>query len=943
MPDNRDRNPSGSAGTDTEALSARLLDVVRGLAAELHSRRRLPDLLTLDMDLERDLGLDSLARLELLTRLERTFDIQLPEDVLVSAETPRDLLRALGSARHAPLPPVLPAVPPPREVGATNIPQQARTLIETLVWHATATPQRPHITIESDDGSEHVIRYRDLLDGALTIAAGLRERDLLPGQSVAIMLPTGREYFTCFFGVLAAGGIPVPVYPPLRATQIEEHLRRHARLLDNALATILITVGAARGLGKLLRALVPGMRLVVTADELLSGSPSLGTLHPARDSDIALLQYTSGSTGNPKGVILTHANLLANIRAMGKAVQAGPNDVFVSWMPLYHDMGLIGAWLGSLYFGIPLVVMSPLAFLARPHRWLWAIHRHRATLSGSPNFGYELCLRRIDAATLAGLDLSSWRIAFNGAEPVSPDTLESFTARFAPYGLRPEALTPVYGLAESSVGLAFPPLGRGPVVDRVHRESFMTRGRAVPAAPEDKGALRFVACGLPLPGHQIRIVDVSGNEAGEREEGRLEFMGPSVTSGYFRNPEATRALFHGDWLDSGDLAYIAGGDVYLTGRVKDIIIRAGRNIYPHELEESIGNIAGVRKGCVAVFGVHDPATATERLVVLAETREIEPTVLERLTSAVNAAATDLAGTPPDDVVLAPPHTVLKTSSGKVRRAATRDLYLRGETRARIRRPWWQLARVVWSSAVPELARMRHAAGDWLYAGYAWTLFMLLAPLVWGAVALIPYPRWNRTFIRHAARLFIKMAGTSLHVRGLEHMPDGPCIVVANHASYIDGIVLSALLVRDYRYVAKGEFTRQLIAHRFLAHIGAEFVERYDRERGIADARRLAAVAHAGGALVFFPEGTFLRMPGLLPFRLGAFTTAVESQLPVVPIALRGTRSVLRGDQWFPRRGAIFVAVQPALKPDGHDWQAALRLREATRAAILRHCGEPDLG
>jgi 1-acyl-sn-glycerol-3-phosphate acyltransferase len=944
MPDNRDRDPSGSAGTGE--LDERLLDVVRGLAAEVQSHRRLPPTLTLDTDLERDLGLDSLARLELLARLERAFDTQLPEAVLIGAETPRDLLRALGTVKRVAPPRLPPVAAAPRAAGAVGVPRQAQTLIEALVWHASATPQRPHVYIERDDGSEEIVSYRDLLDDALAVAAGLRERDLQPGQSVAIMLPTGREYFACFFGVLATGGIPVPIYPPLRPAQIEEHLRRHARLLDNALAAILITVPAARGLGHLLRAHIPGMRLVVTVDELkqASGSARLAIApYPVQAGDIALLQYTSGSTGNPKGVILTHANLLANIRVMGDVVRATPDDAFVSWMPLYHDMGLIGAWLGSLYFGMPLVVMSPLTFLARPHRWLWAIHRHRATFSGAPNFGYELCLRRIDDTTLAGLDLSSWRVAFNGAEPVSPDTLERFTARFAPYGFRPESHMPVYGLAESSVGLAFPPPGRVPLIDRVQREPFMTAGRAVPAAPGDESALRFVACGLPLPGHQIRIVDVSGNETGERQEGRLEFMGPSVTSGYFRNPEATHSLFHGDWLDSGDLAYIAGGEVYVTGRVKDIIIRAGRNIYPHELEESVGNIPGIRKGCVAVFGVHEPATATERLVVLAETRETDPSSRERLSAAVNAVAADLVGTPPDEIMLAPPHTVLKTSSGKVRRSATRDLYVRGELGERAVRPWWQIARFAWLSLAPELRRARHAGADWLYAAYVWSLFTLLAPPVWGIVALNPHPRWNRMFIRRAARLLLRLTGTQLQVQGLERLPDGPCIVVANHASYIDGIVLSALLVRDYRYVAKSEFARQWIARRFLAHIGTEFVERIDHVRGVADARRLAGAARAGGALVFFPEGTFLRMPGLLPFRLGAFSTAVESQLPLVPVALRGTRSILRADQWFPRRGAILATVLPALEPDGRDWQSALRLRDAARAAILRHCGEPDLG
>ncbi|MDH5512180.1 MAG: AMP-binding protein [Gammaproteobacteria bacterium] len=927
-----------------EATAGDLLTVVRSLAAELHPRRS-PVPVSLDSSLERELGFDSLARVELLTRLEQRFGTRLPETLLASAETPRDLMRALAvGTRHAAAPADT-AVRATSVAGTVTAPVHAQTLFETLAWHAQAAPHRPHIYLTQDEAAEEVITYSALLAESQTIAAGLRDLDLGPGQTVAIMLPTGREYFTSFFGVLLAGGIPVPIYPPLRPAQIEEHLRRHARILDNALAAVLITVAEARPLARLLRAQVTRLRSVVTPAELIERAAGSGlTAPPALDAqDIAFLQYTSGSTGLPKGVILTHANLLANIRAMGAVIRASSADVFVSWMPLYHDMGLIGAWLGSLYYGMPLVVMSPLRFLARPERWLWAIHRHRATLSGAPNFGYELCLKRTDDSAIQGLDLSSWRYAFNGAEPVSPDTLARFAARFARHGFRPEAMAPVFGLAESSVGLAFPPPGRAPIVDRIERETFMRDGRAVPAANEDATALRFVACGQPLPGHQIRIVDATGYEVAEREQGRLEFRGPSATSGYFRNPEETRRLFHDDWLDSGDLAYIAEGDVYLTGRVKDLIIRAGRNVYPHELEEVIGNLAGIRKGCVAVFGSIDPASGTERLVVLAETRATDTPTHERLRYTINTLTADLIGMPPDDVVLAPPHTVLKTSSGKIRRAASRERYERGDIGQQPKQVWWQLARLAWSALRPEFHRLRLTGAGVLYAVYAWLLFWLLAPLVWTVVALVPSPAWNRRLIRTAARLLIKLSGTSLMLRGAEHLPRAsPCIIVANHASYIDGIVLSAILPGAYSYVAMRELTGQFITRRFLTHIGAEFVERFERQRSVADARELAQAAHAGCTLVFFPEGGFERAPGLAPFHLGAFFAAAEAKLPVVPIALRGTRSILRADQWFPRRGRIVVTVGGPILSPGMGFEAALGLRDTARAQILAHCGEPDL-
>ncbi|MGH8355837.1 MAG: fatty acyl-AMP ligase, partial [Pseudomonas sp.] len=500
-----------------------------------------------------------------------------------------------------------------------------------------------------------------------------------------------------FCGILLAGGVPVPIYPPLRLSQIEEHLRRQAGILCNAEAALLITVPEAKLLARLLKPQVPSLGAIVDVAELAARD---GLLVPPRvkPEDLAFLQYTSGSTGQPKGVMISHANLLASLRAMGAAVRISSRDLFVSWLPMYHDMGLIGAWLGSLYYAYPLVLMSPLAFLARPARWLWAIDRYRGSLSAAPNFAYELCLTKVADSDIQGLDLSSWRLAFNGAEPVNPDTLQRFAERFADYGLARSAPTPVYGLAEGTLGVAFPPLDRGPLIDRVQREPFQTAGRALPATTDAAPSLRFVSSGRPLPGHQIRIVDGQGLELPERCEGHLQFMGPSTSRGYFRNPEETRRVRHGDWLDSLDLAYIAAGEVYLTGRAKDLIIRAGRNIYPYDVEAAVGNLAGLRKGCVAVFGSRDAASASERLVVLAETREQDRAARQRLQQAINRVVVDLTDVPPDDIVLAPPHSVLKTSSGKIRRAASRELYERAELARPQRALWRQLLRLLLTAA-----------------------------------------------------------------------------------------------------------------------------------------------------------------------------------------------------------------------------------------------------
>jgi acyl-CoA synthetase (AMP-forming)/AMP-acid ligase II/acyl carrier protein len=697
------RNGNGpDAGASPSIDDAALLAVVRRFLADLSPGT--PPAVALDSRLDRDLGLDSLSRAQLALEAERAFGVGLPESVLAEAQTPRDLLMALSGAAAAPAPSASrphPAAAAAAAEAPARVPEHARTLGEVLEWHAEAHPERVHVHLAAPDGATEAITYGDLRARAAAQAAGLRARGLTPGRAVAIMLPTGADYLAAFLGTVLAGGVPVPIYPPARAAQIEDHLRRHAGILSNARAEVLVTVPEARAVSRLLKAHAEELRAIVTPAELAGDGAGLAPA-PLRETDTAFLQYTSGSTGRPKGVVLTHANLLANIRAIGRAVGVRPGDVCVSWLPLYHDMGLIGAWLGSLYFAVPLVLMSPLTFLARPARWLWAIHHHGGTIGAAPNFAYELCLHKVEDAEIQGLDLSGWRMAMNGAEPVRPETLRRFSERFAPHGFRPEAMTPVYGLAECSVGLCIPPLKRGPRVDRVAREEFTGEGIAAPAAEGDTAPLEFVSAGYPLADHQVRIVDADGREVPERREGRLEFRGPSATAGYFRNPEATAALFDGEWLDSGDLAYVAEGEVFITARAKDVIIRAGRNLYPHEVDEAVGGIAGVRNGCVVTFAARDARTGSERLVVLAETRERDPEALSKLRTQVMNVATDRLGEPPDEVVLAPPHTVLKTSSGKVRRADSRRLYEAGRLGGAHRPVWWQVTRLAVSGVFPAL-------------------------------------------------------------------------------------------------------------------------------------------------------------------------------------------------------------------------------------------------
>jgi 1-acyl-sn-glycerol-3-phosphate acyltransferase len=898
--------------------------------------------------LDRDLGLDSLARTELLLRIEHDLHVVLPVDTLQRAETVSDLFDALrrakpaGGGRSAAAPIVTAIEPQPAGPGpapAGDALANATTLLDALDRHVRAHPERVQIVCLVDD-VEQRISYRQLAEAADAIAAGLQRAGVRPRQTVALMLPTAPEYFGVYFGVLRAGAVPVPIYPPARASQLEDHVLRHAGILANAQAKMLVTVPEATLVARLLQARVPGLSQVITPAQLAAtgAAPEPVAVHA---DDIAFIQYTSGSTGNPKGVALTHANLLANIRAMARAAEATSDDVFVSWLPLYHDMGLIGAWLAALVVGFPSVVMSPLAFLGRPARWLQAIHRWRGTLSAAPNFAYELCLRRITDDELEGVDLSRWRLAFNGAEAVRPETVRRFAERFARWGLRPEAVAPVYGLAEACVGLLFPPLGRLAPVDSVQRQPFVREHRAQPAAGGDAQALHFVGCGRPIPGHEVRIVDEHGAPVGERIEGRLEFRGPSATRGYYRNPEQTERLFHDGWLDTGDRAYRAGGDIYITGRVKDIVIRGGRNLYPEEIEEAVGAIDGVRKGCVAVFGSPDPGSGTERLVVLAEVRPADAQAMARLRTRIADAVGAVIGEPPDRIELAPPHTVLKTSSGKIRRSACRALVESGRIGGEVPAAWQQVLRLAAGASLQALRRLGRGAAGLLWAGWALAWFAVLAPLAWVLTALARSPRAAWQIGRAAARALFALTATRLRVRGAERLPAGACVLVANHASYLDGIVLTAALPRPFTFVAKIELLRSYVARVYLQRLGTAFVERFDAPRSIEGADRLVDEIGRGRSLVVFPEGTFVAEAGRLPFHLGAFVVAARTGAPIVPVTVRGTRELLPASRWWPHRARLEVEIHPPLAEAADSDQVfatAVRLRDGARRAIGPEAG-----
>jgi fatty-acyl-CoA synthase len=939
--------------------------------------------------LDRDLGLGSLERVELLARLETAFGVRLPDRVVAEANTPEDLAKALLVAPGAEtledeaasaLRAAITTQKMHREATDAGV-FSAETLLDVLWYRAMHDAERTHLLITEETGGKErsvALTFGELYAAAQRCAGELARRDVPAGGRVALMLPTSRAFFVSYAGILLAGAIPVPIYPPFRADRIEEYASRQSAILKNAGVCLLLTFRQAEAVARLLKPRVHSLvevadaqKLIDAADKAPPPSPGALPLHltgsrARKASDIALLQYTSGSTGDPKGVVLTHANLLANIRAIGEVVELGPGDVGVSWLPLYHDMGLIGAWLTPLHFGLPLAVMSPLAFLSRPERWLRAFQKYGGTVSAAPNFAYELCVRKIADKDIQGLDLSSWRAALNGAEPVNPDTLDRFAQRFGRYGFRREAQLPVYGLAEAALAVTVPPLNRGPLIDRIERETFTAQGRAVAARTDDATAISFVSSGKPIPRHEVRIVDPSGIEVSDSTEGFLWFRGPSATSGYYQNAAATEQLLPmgpavGDgeyaWVSSGDRAYRADGEIYVTGRVKDIIIKGGRNLYPHEVEELAARAEGIRKGCIVAFGQKDEASGTEKLIVVAETREREASRRAAIVAAVTEQVSQGLGLPPDRVELIRPGSIPKTSSGKLRREETKQLYLASKLSAGKAPAWVQIARLATSSATrtvgAEIWSGVRRGLEILYGLYFGVVFLVWIVPTWTIVNFINDYRKAGRFTSAALKILFTLIGCRVRVVGKEYVDSpGAKVYAANHTSYFDVLALMLGLGVPYHFVAKMEVGRMPFIGTFLTKMKHTRFNRSDAGSRLRQMREMETLLREGESIFVFPEGTFTGEDGVRPFQLGAFKAAVDAGVPIVPVSLAGTRRFLRDGTYLPRPTSVTITVSPPIVPrvvsatenaeENSAWHELIRLRDTTRETIARHSGEPLL-
>jgi fatty-acyl-CoA synthase len=521
-------------------------------------------------------------------------------------------------------------------------------------------------------GNPDRVRWGRLHEDARGVATALQSRGVGPGVHVALLGPTSRPLVTTIQAILLAGGTVVALPLPMRLGSLEEFVTQTRQRIVNADAAMVVVDA---DLAPFLEP-APDEAEVVLLDDLVAEARGLGAdawVRPPDDPDrLAILQFTSGSTAAPKGVMLPDRCIAANVDAIVAGARLTGDDRAVSWLPLYHDMGLIGLLLTPMVTGFELVLGAPQDFLARPACWLEWISEFRGTITAGPNFSYALAARALRRAG-DDVDLSSWRLALNGAETVDPDAVERFCTAAAPFGFDPRGAYPVFGMAEATLAVTFPEVGTGLAVDVVDRHA-LEHDRV--ARPADAGTAshavrRLARLGRPLAGFEVRIVDpATGVAVADRQVGELELRSPSVTPGYYRNPEATVQTFHDGWLRTGDLAYLADGELVVCGRQKDVIIVGGRNVFPEDVERAVGSVDGVRAGNVIAFGSLR-SRGRESIVVVAETRSDEVrTVHESVVTRVR----DAVGVPPVDVVLVRPGSLPKTSSGKLQRSLCRERY-----------------------------------------------------------------------------------------------------------------------------------------------------------------------------------------------------------------------------------------------------------------------------
>jgi fatty-acyl-CoA synthase len=550
------------------------------------------------------------------------------------------------------------------------------SIVHALLANADRGSDGSAVTLIQEPGKAETLRYDAIVESAARYAALLTTHKVGPGDRVVLCLPTGPEFMIAFFGTQLLGALPTAISVPVRfggAAGFEGQLKDLVGYLEPAAvvstAAIIETLPDLAG-----TALIDGESIY--AEALRTDTPA----HPLRrpnPGDAALIQCTSGSTGKPRGVVISHANLAANCRQFVGALGWTSTDTTISWLPLYHDMGLIAGFLCPVYSGGSTVLTPPTRFLRAPGEWLRNISTYRGAFAAAPNFAYGYVTARVRDEELEGVDLSSWRAAICGAEPIQPETAQRFVERFTRWGLPSTAFRPAYGMAEATLVITTTRPGEPLGYDSIERRAAVAEGRVTDTDPGGGDVVQIIDCGTPVEGTEIRIVDENGEPLGEDRIGQVQFRGPSRTPGYFELPEQTAAAIAApDWWQTGDLGYLRAGSLRITGRAKDLVILRGENYFPSDFEHAAQSVPGVRLGAVVAVGYRHEGGDSEELHLVVET-ELEAERHEELVRAVASTVSARTGVRAAAVHVVPKRSIPKTTSGKLQRSKTRELFVEG--------------------------------------------------------------------------------------------------------------------------------------------------------------------------------------------------------------------------------------------------------------------------
>jgi acyl-CoA synthetase (AMP-forming)/AMP-acid ligase II len=558
------------------------------------------------------------------------------------------------------------------EDGDRDLLEQVGTLTEALGKLVERQPDREALVLLGRQKREKRVALRALWDQARAFQGTLVARGLQPGDSVVLILPTSPELISAYFGVLLAGGVPALLSTPSnrvadpriftgRVAHVVRTSKPHSIYCEPDVADLFGHDRAAL-LGRTQLLTPEEANVDVTLPEPVAREPEM----------IATMQYSSGSTGAPKAVLVNHRAVLSNLRAMKQAFEIRQDDVAVNWIPLYHDMGLFGAFLLPLLCGCRTVLIPTEDFMRDPALWLRAFQRYRGTFGWAPNLAYAICAKRLSDEDLEGLDLSSWRLALNGSEPVLARTVEAFARRMKPLGFRPEAMSPAYGLAETVVLATVQPVREEPRCEVLDRNALVAHELARVTTGD---GVSCVSIGRCIPGCEMQIRDAGGHPLPERRVGKIWLRSDALFTRYDADPERTKQVLQDGWLETGDRGYMVDGYIFFVARDKDLIIIGGEKYVPDDIESAINRVSGVREGCVVVFGMLNEERGTEELAAVVETRENTPEGLEKLRRAIRSEVNRTTGLGLPHLLLTPPGGVEKTTSGKLARSSTRRRHL----------------------------------------------------------------------------------------------------------------------------------------------------------------------------------------------------------------------------------------------------------------------------